>query len=104
MTHEPIPDCRECGACCACLVVLDDADVARGIGHIEETFSGSPLRILPQVKRDGINVCVHLAGSLMRHATCTIYANRPTMCAVFERGSPQCLKTVDAVRAAVERG
>ena len=101
-SDESIPDCRECGACCACIVALDDADVARGIGHLEEKVGGSVLRILQRVKRDGIDVCANFAGGLMRHATCTIYENRPTMCSVFERGSIQCIRAIDGVRAATE--
>jgi Fe-S-cluster containining protein len=90
-------DCQTCGACCATF------DVAL-MGAEWERFEATPrlraLTVLHQgrtgpaillMRRDAVTGrCMALEGPLHQCA-CSIYAERPALCAEFEAGSPECL-------------
>ncbi len=96
-TQPPRYDCRRCGACCVEFdVFLTDAEADR--------FERSPrlceltVLVYPRpafgvrfMRRTEQGQCTALDGAL-GDCACSIYPDRPGLCAGFEAGSEDCLK------------
>jgi uncharacterized protein len=95
-------DCQACGACCHQFDVLlapaeEDAFEAnphlRGLTVLHRLSSGMELRFMKRAgdASSSEGRCAALGGELGA-CTCTIYAQRPHLCAEFEAGSDECIK------------
>jgi Fe-S-cluster containining protein len=97
-----VPQCRDCGACCAPAspssrhyVGLEQPDVDRL--SVEERLSlvvtdagrGS---LATKKGSSGRRVCASFEGTLGGSCSCAIYDRRPDACRTFERGSEDCAR------------
>ena len=91
-------DCCACGACC-CLgfdVLLTDSEAERSeadprlakLTWLYRSSAGLTARFLRKDERTGH--CIALTGAL-GNVRCSIYAERPNLCRVFEVACPDCL-------------
>jgi Fe-S-cluster containining protein len=90
-------DCQTCGACCVTYDVAllgneierFEADPRlRSLTVLHRGRTGPAIRLMQRERANGR--CVALHGPLHRCA-CSIYAERPSLCAEFAPGSPDCL-------------
>ena len=92
-------DCCACGACC-CLgydVLLTSEEAERfeadprlsKLTWLYRSSGGLTAQFLRKDEKTGH--CIALEGDL-GHVRCTIYSERPSLCRVFEVGSPDCLE------------
>lgn len=90
-----VPECRECGACCAfytCVAVAETDCVPRSHYWKIGERGGSPAPLAKrQMRRDPTtNNCVALEGEIGTQVRCGIYIQRPAVCREFKAGSDQC--------------
>lgn len=101
-SKPPVPadvDCRACGACCAPLdqnkdthAGLETEDVAKIPAVMRNSLvvvDGGRAYMRTKMTA-GVTVCAALTGSIGR-CKCGIYSKRPMACAMFEKGSEECL-------------
>ena len=87
-----IPDCLECGACCAkepCWVEVSQSDF-EFLDDPELVTSGDILPWSMKTKGEKFQ-CVALDGKVGEKVFCTIYEKRPMICRQVQRGSEICL-------------
>lgn len=91
----PVPDCRECGACCACFPYIgvrptENVPERHFLDVTVEGTSGEVTvdRFLRRKEND--LTCAALEGELGSRVGCGIYENRPRVCRDFEPGSDKC--------------
>ncbi|MBK9163325.1 MAG: YkgJ family cysteine cluster protein [Acidobacteria bacterium] len=90
-----IPDCVECGVCCAsllCVGVRPGEEPDRALTwSVRKSDDDGEWEVDLYVRRDEETLaCAQLEGTLGEHATCRIYETRPKMCREFEAGSDRC--------------
>ena len=103
--YPPLPpdaDCRTCGACCApkdqrkdTHPALEPEDVALIPQFMRRSLvvkDGGQPYIKTKKNADGVTVCAALSGTVGEQCKCGIYAKRPMVCRVFEKGSEECLE------------
>jgi Fe-S-cluster containining protein len=83
LTMTRIPDCIGCGKCCTKYVVLDSSD------KVPNKFVESVDGLQYMRRRDGYCIAFN-----RRTRSCSIYEQRPLVCILFERGSPECMDTL----------
>lgn len=76
-TAEAVIDCGTCRACCHQVVVLGDDES----GYDAETIS-TPAGTIRLLRRHPDGSCIYLTA-----AGCSIYADRPACCRVFDCGA-----------------
>jgi len=107
-------DCRKCGACCSPQVygysmreqtngyvqllgldlnLLSDEYLRRHVRNAKKD-----LRLACKKNHNGC-VCVALRGTVGKRVSCGIYARRPHACRIFEKGSENCLATIEEMAA-----
>lgn len=94
-------ECRSCGACCC----NPPENRAEGFTEYIAVDARAPLlkkpallrRLVvyseagePHMRLDPDGRCLALRGRVGAQVTCTIYADRPTVCRSVESGSPLC--------------
>ena len=114
---EPIAryDCQACGACGACCISPSGSRASyvsltrsegetmkrlglpvvsgrRGITVVREFLE---LGVIPLPRGMGGKACVAFTGTVGGACSCSIYADRPQACCLFEPGSIQCLLARD---------
>ena len=88
------PDCRTCGACCACFqqipIVVEDATPRRFAWTVwdADDIAGPKSHWLRREPSEGF--CVAFIGTIGASAACGIYELRPHACRAFESGSDRC--------------
>jgi uncharacterized protein len=88
-----MPDCQQCGACCASFRVdfsvheLDD-----GTGAVPAALAVVLNASLARLRGTDHSPprCAALSGTVGKRVACGIYEWRPSPCREFEAGSPAC--------------
>ena len=87
MASERVPDCLDCGGCCAWSetwpVLMGPRD---GEGIPDDLIDFDNGRMQSWGHR-----CAALEGELGVKVGCSVYANRPLVCREFQAGSADCL-------------
>ena len=89
------PDCRSCGACCACFRVDFHASELLSEGGtvpdgLSVTVTGASMRLRGT---DHVPArCAALGGVVGAQVSCGIYEWRPSPCRELEAGSAACLR------------
>ena len=89
------PDCRNCGACCACFRVDFHASELLSEGGsvpdgLSVTVTGTTMRLRGT---DHVPArCAALGGVIGAQVSCGIYEWRPSPCRELEPGSAACLR------------
>ena len=102
-----LPDCSDCGACCAPLdpssrvyVGLEQADVNRlPLANRPDlvTMSGGVSYMTTKKHSSGRRICSAFSGEIGGPCSCSVYSVRPDACRRFERGSADCLRSLSVV-------
>jgi Fe-S-cluster containining protein len=94
---DPGYDCENCGACCT--------DPEGGTGYVSLSRNEAKrmhrlgLRVVSwsaghflgtRARAEGGRACVAFRGNVGRPCGCSVYAERPFVCRVYEVGSPEC--------------
>lgn len=87
-----IPDCINCGACCAkepCWVEVSKEDFEY-LANPELTTVGDIFPWSMKTKGEQ-HQCIALHGNIGGYVFCSIYEKRPTICRTVQRGSEICI-------------
>lgn len=98
-----IPECQECGACCAGwevdlfssdLVNIERAEKRLGKTLMREVSRGDTVMAAtgPRLR------CAALKGRIGKDTACAIYKDRPDVCRAFRRGGDQCITALVRAR------
>lgn len=74
-------DCQTCGACCLGRVLVGNDPIPAALERAREGRF-----LLPSNGR-----CAALAGKVGYKVRCTVYADRPRKCHMFQAATPECL-------------
>lgn len=81
-----VPDCTQCGACCAFSYNWVEFDPDEDLDGIPESMCDCETG---RMRCEG-DRCVALVGEIGKSASCAVYASRPQVCREFQPGTAQC--------------
>ncbi|MBL8336011.1 MAG: YkgJ family cysteine cluster protein [Rhodoferax sp.] len=90
-----LPDCRQCGACCASFRVDFSVQELLSEGGTVPDGLAVPVTVSTARMRGTDHVparCAALTGRLGAAVSCAIHEWRPSPCRELEAGSPACLR------------